>query len=374
MKFPYHRTTVLRLGVLWMALCASAAPARLSQEPAGKMWPLAGPEGGAPRIQIIENLTRLDPPKISPKHKWLFEWTCGGVGRINTTDPQYQLRIRVFAQQKKEENDPAPMVTRMAMRLWDYNAKRFNLQHKEMYDDGRVHFYLCFGGPAGGEQLFDEDEEGGRARRVNTIYIYQIQNIKEPIELAREVAHEYGHATLPPVGGFKEPEDWGNGHLGEKLYLKLLYEDVKAKRLQPADAAGASLADLEAFVKREVEPLAAKVGLEGPDMSYLVGTGQKAMDAYAGLAIYAHDILPPKAFSRSLLLTGSVKASDYPAAIVMAASELDTFAIVTPPYLKGKDIWIPLGKGRLNGLTPLKRQGDWALVRPATDIVRVINR
>jgi len=381
-----HRLALIRRGTMsWVGisyvvrrtsyvLTAGSLLAFTPQDPAVKIWQMPGAEGGAPRIQIMQNMERLDPPKLSPKHKWVFEWVCSGLGRTSEAENQFNLRIRVFAQQQKSLNDPGPLVARMAMRLWDYNVRKLNMPHKEMYDHGRVHFYLCFGGEAGGEQLFDEDEEAGIAKRVNTIYIYQIQNIKNPVELAREVAHEYGHATLPPVGGFKEPEDWANGYLGEKLYMSYLRDELKAKRLGTDDAMGATAEQLDAFVKREIDPLAARVALNGPDMSQLVGTGPAAMNAYLGLALYANDILQPRAFARSLLLTGSTNAQDYPAAIILALSELETYVVPQPAYTEGKDFWIPIGKGKLaSGATEIKRSGDWALVRPLAGAIRINN-
>jgi hypothetical protein len=195
---------------------------------------------------------------------------------------------------------------------------------------------------------------------VNTIYIYQIQNAKDPVELAREVAHEYGHATLPPVGGFETPEDWGNGYLGEKLYMRHLRDFSLSGAFGPADAMGATPEQLDRFVKREVELLSEKVWLNGPD-------------AYLGLALYAEEILPPRAFARSLQLIGSTKAADYPDAVILAAAEVETFAIVPPKSLAGKDVWIPLGNGKLEGIKPIKRSGHWALVRPLTGVIRVTN-
>ncbi len=343
------------------------------QEPGAKIWQLTGPEGGEGRLQIIQNLERLDPPKFSPKEKWMFEWVVSGLGRDKVGTESYRLRVRTFAQMKKETNDPAPAVTRMAMRMWDFLVRKLQMSHKDMYDDGRVHFYLAFGGQAGGEQIFDEDEEAGRTKRVNTIYIYQIQNVKDPVELAREVAHEYGHAVLPPVGGFKQPEEWGNGYLGEKLFLKHLRDEYKAGRLNSDDVCGAPLDRLDKFVQLEADALAAEVWLNGPNIDHMGGSGPLALRAYLGLALYAYEALPIEAFARSLKLTGSVSARDYAAAVMLAATERPTFALVPPKALEGKDVWVPLGKGKLTGGGVLKKSGDWALVRPLGGVLRVTN-
>lgn len=357
-----------------LRLCPASALVLVAfQDRAAKITQLTGPEGGEPRIQVIENMERLETPKVCPKNKWLYEWVVSGMGRSQVGTEPYRLRLRIFAQQKKEANDPAAAVGRMAMRLWDFNVRKLRMEHKDMYDDGRIHFYLAFGGPEGGEQLFDEDEEGGRARKVNTIYLYQIQKLKDPLELAREVAHEYGHATLDPVGGFKEPEEWGNGYLGEKLYLKFLRDEYKAGRLSADDVCGAPLDRLDKFVQLEADALAEKVWLNGPNIDHLGGSGPAALNAYLGLALYAYEALPIEGFRRSLKLTGSVSARDYAAAVMLAATERETFVISPPKSVAGKDVWIPLGKGKLTGGGVVKRSGDWALVRPLGGVLRVTN-
>jgi hypothetical protein len=80
--------------------------------------------------------------------------------------------------------------------------------------DGIVDIWLCEGGNVGGEQV-------GR-----NIYIYQIEKGREEVELIREVAHEWGHHIIPPIGPYEEPEEWANGCIGERLLLKLLLNNL----------------------------------------------------------------------------------------------------------------------------------------------------
>jgi hypothetical protein len=80
--------------------------------------------------------------------------------------------------------------------------------------DGIVDIWLCEGGEAGGEQV-------GR-----NIYIYQIEKGREEVELIREVAHEWGHHIIPPIGPYEEPEEWANGCIGERLLLKLFLDNL----------------------------------------------------------------------------------------------------------------------------------------------------
>ncbi|HVL40080.1 MAG TPA: hypothetical protein VM328_11880 [Fimbriimonadaceae bacterium] len=335
-----------------------------------KGYYLPNPGGGESRLLLMVKEERLDPPKIAPLQNWMFEWLTTGFA---LGEAGFSLRLRVYSQQRRQENDVAPLVARMVMRLWDYNYLRLMRDHSQQYNNQIVDFYLCFGGEAGGEHLFDEDLEGDRPRKVNTVYIYQIQSFRDPLEMAREVAHEYGHATLPPVGGFVKPEDWGNGYLGEKLFLRYLRDEIKAGRLNEADAMGASLPALGKWVATHVDPLVLAAGTSGPVDRVLRAKGQKGLDAYLGLALYAELLLPQRAFARSLFLTGSTHPWDYPNGIVLAATEVEDLELRVPPMLAGKPLWVPLAKGKLTGGTVLKRQGDWAQVRPAGSSLRIKN-
>lgn len=332
------------------------------------------PGGGEPRTMFVVKGDRLERPKTSPKHNWMFEWLVSGYGRMTTgPNDNYNLRLRVFSQERKAENDRAPFVARMVLRLWDYNLQKLRYDHAREYNNQIVDFYLCWGGEAGGEHLFDEDFEGDRPRKVNTVYIYQIQTFTDPVEMAREVAHEYGHATLPPVGGFVKPEDWGNGYLGEKLYLRYLRDEMKANRLGPADAMGADAVALGKWVAVHVDPLVKKAAAEPPSEPLLRSKGQKGIDAYTGLALYAESILPPRAFGRALRLGGSNNAWDLPKGIVLAATEVEDLELKVPAIAAGQPIWVPLGRGTLTGGKVLKRAGDWAQVQPSGATMRVKN-
>lgn len=307
---------------------------------------------------------KLDVPKIGPKDKLEYEFLVAGMGASVPSAPGiHPLRFRVFSQIRKTEDDLAVAVTRMALRLWNLNYRRLGFDHSDRYNNRVVDFYLSWGGEAGGEQLFTDDMEAGRERKVNVVYIFDLASFKDPVEMAREVAHEYGHATLPPIGGFKTPEDWGNGQFGEKIYLRWLRNDLAAGTLGPEDVMGVTLPKLDSWVKKNVDPLVDRVALNGPDFLLLRSEGQGAMDAYSGLALYAEQVLPRPVFKRSLLLTGSTNAADYAPAIIAAVAEAGKVTLSIADSWKTKDIWIPLGKGKVVGASVIKTSGDWALVR-----------
>ncbi len=343
-------------------------------QPASKNWEVRD-SAGVPRFLINENLDRLDPPKKCPKYKWQYEWVVGALGRQTGGETPYLLRARVFAQRREAIDDPAELAGRMILRLWDLNYRRLRIEHSPVYNQGIVDVYLAFGGKPGGEQLFSEDVEGNIPRKVNVIYIYAVQTFTKPLEMAREVAHEYGHAVLPQIGGFKIPEEWAAGLLGEKLFLKWLKEEIASGRMGIGDAMGTSVEDLGTFVRREVEPLIAQAAVLGPDTSLLRRPGAAAMNAYVGLALWAEALLPQPVFARSLKLTGSTSAADYVRAVVKAAEESTDLLLNIPAYLAGKQVWIPLGKGKLSGNVGIvRRKGDWALINPGQSAVRVLNR
>lgn len=337
-----------------------------AQGPIARALYLPNPGFERPRLLLHIPTERMEVPKFAPKHpEWQFDWITSVLGDAEGEPFQYELRFRVFAQERRKANDKGESVGRLLGRLWEYNNSRLRFDHAPVYNNRVVDVYICYGGEPGGEQLFDEDAGAdGRPVKVNTIYIYALDSFTEPVEMAREVCHEYGHATLPPIGGFSEPEDWANGFLGEKLYMRMLRDKMAAKLLEPVDAMGAPFEALDAWVKRHVDPLVQAAALKGPDAELLAGKGPAAMDAYLGLAAYAEAVLPMSVFRRGLVLTGSTKAADFPKALVLASEEPERYDLTIPDELKGKTLWIPSGKAAITGAKVLQQKGDWVKIQP----------
>jgi hypothetical protein len=328
------------------------------------------------RLMYQERLDRLAQPFYShktfgdPGQKWEFDWQVAGYVKNPAIDA-FDLRFRVFSQEHKSIGDPSVPVTRELLRLWDFVYQRLKRDHTARMQRF-VDVFLCWGGKPGGEQVFEQSDEGGEQRLVNSIYIYDIASFTDPVEMAREVAHEYGHAVLPPVGGFKEPEDWANGYLGEKLFLTWLRDAEASGALAPADAMGATEPQLNAWVKKNVDPLVLKIAEHGPDLALLSKSGPEAMNEYLGLALYAATVLPESVFARSLALIGSTSAKDYPEAVMLASEEPERLVLHIPNNLKKQPIWIPLGKGHLGGASLMARAGNWAKVQPSQGVVTVL--
>lgn len=335
---------------------------------------------GNPNISVMVRDTRLDPSRKSPKKfqdgmPWEFDWLTTGFGNLGEKGV-LALRLRVYSQERKGTNDKAPMVARMVMQIWDRSIHRLKLDNPQQYNNSIVDFFLCFGGDPGGEQIFDYVPGLPPHERdlvpVNTIYIYRLDTFKDPIEMAREVAHEYGHAILPGVGGFKQPEAWGNGYLGEKLFLKWIRDDMAAGKLKPEDAMGASLSGLNSWVANNVDKLVTTAAIQFPDPN-LINETKGGMEAFDGLAMYVEEMCPPAVFLRSLYetrdahraATDMTPPTDYAQNVVVAASAVENLTLAVPDCVKNqKTIWIPLGKGTISGATVISRKNGWAQVAP----------
>lgn len=335
------------------------------------------PEAKEAQIHVFHELVPLQIEKISPKHNWEFRFATNGLVKLPTSQ-NFNLRFRTFAQSRRGDyDDVAQWTTRLLLRLWSYNYYRLGRDNPEAYRK-LIDVYLCFAGDAGGEHLFDLDtgdlDSNNKPAKVNTIYIYQVASPIPPVELVREIAHEYGHATLPGVGIYNKPENWANGDVGERVYLNWLYQDLKANVLHPYDVMKADVPALQNYVKTKVEPLVNKISKTGPDLTILeekVGgsdekageRSQKAYDEYVALATYAANVLPPKAFNKAMDLGGQDPAA-FAKAVVETSGTAPTWSYSIPDYLKGQALYMPIAGAKVQGGKVLQKKGDWVKVQP----------
>jgi hypothetical protein len=235
----------------------------------------------------------------------------------------------------------------MTLRLWDLSNTKLGFDHSRLFGK-LVNVYLCGGGTPGGEQLFYQ--------RQNAIYIYQLSSFKPPMEMAREIAHEYGHAMLPAVGGFVSPEDWGNGYLGERLFL------TWAAQLSSDDIMGVEKRDLFSWLGKKATPLALRVWNHGPPPKL-------KMDDYIGLNLFVWEAFP-NALGRAMLLSGGQDAQASLRGVLEAVNEKRTWRIRVPRGLT--EVWLPLrGKWNISGGTFIGRRGDWVRVKVEREVIGV---
>jgi hypothetical protein len=301
-------------------------------------------------------------PKLFAGQRWRFDWETVAFEKLIPGNKSFS-RFFVFSQERKDSNDTALAVGRMLERLWEYNYTHYNFDHVDVFGHGVDYVYLCKGGEPGGEQRFEEDAVNGtRPQKVCTMYFYDLATFKDPVEMAREVAHEYGHASLPGVEGYSDPEDWANGFLGEKLYLKHIDELMARKLLDPEDAMGISKEKLDDWVAKNVTPLVTRGAAAGPNLALLKARDKTGMDNYIGSVLFAESILPDSVFARSLVLMPSSSAEDYPDAVLEAVQEAKPFRLKMPSFLIGKPMWVPLGLGQLKGAPILERKQKWVKI------------
>ncbi len=330
---------------------------------------------GKPLLMLRAQDSRLDPPKKSPLHEWQFEYLSYGMAR-EKDDESFNLRIRVFNQYRKSENDPTDYVLRMLMRLWDFNRWRQNTDHNPSWHQRSVDVYLCAGGSPGAEQKIMEDPFMGDPRevpRVNNIYIYSIATLDDRLEFAREVAHEYGHATWPGYGGYKKPEAWASGDMAERVFMMWLMQEQQKKRLKPDDMMQVELVKMEEFYDYRIRPDLKRVGLKGPDLAALAKADERGYSELLGLCSYAAAIMPHDVFGKSLWLAKKNNAMGYHDAVIEAATRVPKWSLTVPRGLENVPIWIPLPAGKVFGAKVITQKGSWAKIQPTSKIVSIVN-
>ena len=137
--------------------------------------------------------------------------------------------------------------------------------------DGALNVWLTEKGDPGGE-TYDEN-----------IYLYNVGVPRSPTEWARELAHEYGHEALPPVGGYAKPEWGASGYLGERLFLRWLLLNRDAKADSHPWVRGL---DEQEIKTGRIEQVIRQFAALGPDSQAMRGTDKVAMDGFLGMACY----------------------------------------------------------------------------------------
>ena len=227
-------------------------------------------------------IPRGEQTDTDEKYAKRYHLTCYGyVGELAGVDASgqptsYQRRFAVHA----AERDALPLVKRTARMLLLLYGMNFNRLHYDHAFHQTVDVWLS------GQAASAASADVGGEQLKNQIYIYNIFAERRPIEWTREIAHEYGHYALPGISGFRSPEEWANGVLGERLFLKWIADDLHAGRLKPDDLPFVKPEDVDEYVGRQVTPLVRRIAREGSGESTLAKRDASAMDAYTGLALY----------------------------------------------------------------------------------------
>lgn len=228
-----------------------------------------------------------------PRGKGRFDRLLGGyvfddTARLyDSVEGAWELRFRVFfpsperSAHGRDYTELAQQVMTALLKFywiaWEYLGR--TPQYAPYREAGKpLEVWLCEGGEGAGEQW------------QHHLYLYQIELRRSGWEWLRELAHEYGHHVLPPVGrewASPHREPWLNGEWGERLLLSWLAANLP---LDPDDQTSwereAWSADLfAAYEGTAIRPLVERFLQAGPCSPLVTDLTDSGADYALGLAL-----------------------------------------------------------------------------------------
>lgn len=273
--------------------------------------------------------------------------------RGSDTITNYSQRFLVYG----AEDETRPLIFRAAkllLLLWGENHSHLRRDH--VPDKPTIQVWLTEH-PARGltTDVGGEEFESPNPDRGGQIYLYNVHAERRSIEWTREIAHEYGHYALPGISGFKSPEVWANGVLGERLFLKWLDEDLHSGVLKPEEIPFVTPDQLDDFLARQVTPLIRRVQQSGMSNAALARTDAEGMDNYTALALYVDTLYGSSQLLSAMSYTTPGKsgvlaeAPDFLRGVTESLRNANEFSVLLP--LQGKEntsiasqIYLPSGE------------------------------
>ncbi|MBL8048240.1 MAG: hypothetical protein JNJ45_06115 [Chthonomonas sp.] len=308
--------------------------------------------------------------KVGPKTGYKYPYLAACYGSYKG-QPQYNLKFRIYSEDPFVAGSKGEQIARYLILLWNLNVLELQLDHAERYS-GIVDVYLTNKGKAGGEQFFGTEDFPGGTRNVNVMYVYDYKDLGSNLELMRVLSHEYGHAALPPFGGFKAPEQWANGHMGERLYMHWMLGNRLANNIGDNDLLGVPLPELGSYLRNNVGKFVQRIMDRGLDMKVLAGTSAESMNEFLGLMLTAEGLLPRSTFVNSFLFAPKRTAMGYLEGLKQAINETSGWQFNLASR-QGKATWIPTGKATVKGAKVLERMNIFTKVIPQQQIVTAVN-
>ncbi len=310
-RFSVFLTLLCFLGVLPRAALASEIP-----------WtaPNATSLKAAVRDASVESLPGnyavvLPEPFAAPaslieaRYHWRFSRAVYVYAPVRQTvghnAPPPGLRLVTILHHEPSDTKLAQQTARLIARLLRLHFEGFGREVTFPRDADVADVWLAPEAPRNAGAL-------GGETRDNQVYFFDAGAPRSPIEWTRTVAHEWGHLTMNAARGFTEPENDAGGFLGERLYLKWLWEDKN-----PRDAAddGVVRAGLDLYRERQILPLTARFARLGPAAKVLNGMGQDSMDLYIGGILASDTINGSLVTGRALRNIEGIRPQDFFAAL-----------------------------------------------------------
>lgn len=302
--------------------------------------------GGASLELLPGGYALVQPPLTAPlipardlRNRWEFVRTAFVYRSRRNVKPS-GLYVAARIHYEDPDHEAAGRMGRLAARLLRLQEQRFNIEIKFPRNSDSVDVWLTERRPvgAGGSHLGGETWD-------NQVYIYSTRAARSSLEWTRTLAHEWGHLTLLCARGYQEPEPDAAGYMGERLFMKWLYEE---QRDQPPNSQdGVTLPDMELYYKRQVLPLLARFQKQGPLSKIIDGGRAENMDYYIASAMAFEEAVGAELLGKALFAINDVGPRDLLRAMSEVVEKEDALTIHLPA-------WIPLPKSsyRMTGDTP----------------------
>jgi len=313
------------------------------------------PRSGRGACQALLIVTdQLDHPAIDPRFDWQFDRACYGYLLDRPTDRWVLTVVEHHNSSGSETRRElgvtcAGILLRAACACLGYLGASSQPQKA-------LHLWIADGGKPGAESWGPD------------IYLFAAATAREPAEWVRELLHEYGHAALPGVDHFVEPEPWANGRLGEQLLSRWLamarvspgHDWLSAERLAPLRAEADRCLGL--FLE------------QGPASPLLTDRSTKGMDFYLGFANYVERAFGGRMLANAMRLSAGngsrgfavgvqeALRRDLPAGVELRAVQTESRAVTHWMYLPAGTICASCrgceAEVRFNGRTIGKTESD----------------
>jgi len=216
--------------------------------------------------------------------------------------------LRLFCRVHYVSPDDALLAARMARLLaLAHDTLVLRTGQTNWGGDAPFDAWLMRSGKAGGEQW------------QRSLYFYDLDAPRSSIEWIREIVHEYSHLALPAIGGYKDPEYWANGYLGERLIVRWLQRRPDGPALVTklwGDFSGAPN-----FDRLLIAPALALYQKFGPSPRWLARTDAEGMRYLIGQALTLDDREGAPALAAAFaLLPREARAADFADAVAQAAA------------------------------------------------------
>jgi hypothetical protein len=293
------------------------------------------------------------------------------------------LTLAVFSSEADKER--AAQTARLCARLLRLFRERFGEDARFPRDAPNVRLYLLSPRP-------DSPAIGGETFSSAEVYLYLSGVERTALEQVRTVVHEWGHLTLPGARGYSDPESDAAGYLGERLYLRWLRETqpkMTAETDEKVVTDGTTIADLNRYYERQIEPLLQQYAVSGPNSKIFEDKGVAGMNYLIASALAFEEAFGSRLLGRALFAIEGTAPRDLLTAMQKTIARADIVLVQLPA-------WIPFPAGKvavtssrpgsvlLTGTNPIKLQSrkplrltiktpQWKKVRSVAGNIQILS-